>query len=137
MALLVPVDRYTPYETTKRPSWKTEQFRYLKRLNQQGRLALFIGAGVSHGCGLPGWGALVQTLAVAAYQGGKSSVRYAMTNFNTAVHGRVLKARLKNRFNKAVADALYASRYEISPALVAIVRAGARQICTYNFDGSY
>jgi len=116
------------------PSWKTKQFRHLKRLNQQGRLALFVGAGVSHGCGLPGWDALVRTLAVAAYQGGRSSVRDVMTNFNTAVQGRVLKARLKDRFNEAVADALYASRYEISPALNAIVRAGARQICTYNFD---
>jgi hypothetical protein len=41
---------------------------------------------------------------------------------------------VKDRFNKAVADALYASRYQVSPALDAIVSAGARQICTYNFD---
>jgi hypothetical protein len=41
------------------PLWKTEQFRHLKRLNQQGRLALFIGAGISHGCGLPGWDVLI------------------------------------------------------------------------------
>jgi hypothetical protein len=116
------------------PSWKTEQFRHLKRRNQQGRLALFIEAGISHGCGLPGWDGLVQTLAVAAYQGGKASVRDAITNFNTVVQGRILKTRLKDRFNKAVADALYASRYEISPALNAIVSAGAWQICTYNFD---
>jgi hypothetical protein len=116
------------------PLWKTEQFRHLKRLNQQGRLALFIGAGISHGCGLPGWDVLIRTLAVAAYRGGKAGVRDAMTNFNTVVQGRILKTRLKDRFNKAVADALYASRYEVSPALDAIVSAGARQICTYNFD---
>ena len=116
------------------PLWKTEQFRHLKRLNQQGRLALFIGAGISHGCGLPGWDVLIRTLAVAAYRGGKAGVRDAMTNFNTVAQGRILKTRLKDRFNKAVADALYASRYEVSPALDAIVSAGARQICTYNFD---
>ena len=133
----VPVDRYTPLmkpqRRRKEPSWRTE-VRHLKRVNQQARLALFIGAGISHGCGLPGWDPLVQTLAVAAYQGGKASVRDAMTNFNTVVQGRILKTRLKDRFNKAVADAIYASPYEISPALNAIVSAGARQICTYNFD---
>ncbi len=116
------------------PSWKTQQYAHLKRLNQRGQLALFVGAGISHGCGLPGWDALVETLAVAAYQGGKASVRKAMASFNTVVQGRILKTRLRDRFNKAVADALYASRYELSPALSAIVTAGARQICTYNFD---
>jgi hypothetical protein len=99
------------------PSWKTEQLRQLKRLNQRGKLALFVGAGIPHGCGLPGWDALVQKLAVAGYQGGKASVRKAMASFNTVVQGRILKTRLKDRFNKAVADALYASRYELSPAL--------------------
>lgn len=57
-----------------------------------------------------------------------------MTSFNAVVQGRILKTRLKDRFNKAVADALYASQYELSPALTAIVSAGARRICTYNFD---
>ena len=85
---------------------ETEKFRHLKRLNQQGRLALFIGAGISHGCGLPAWDVLVQTLAVAAYRGGKASVRAAMTSFNTVVQGRILKTRLKDHFNNAVADAL-------------------------------
>ncbi|MGA9303992.1 MAG: hypothetical protein WBW31_01185, partial [Candidatus Sulfotelmatobacter sp.] len=110
-------------------SWRT-----LKRLNQNGQLALFVGAGISHGCGLPGWDALVHTLGVAAYQGGKASVREAITHFNTAVQGRILKTRLKTRFNKTVADALYATAYELSPALNAIVSAGAQRICTYNFD---
>jgi hypothetical protein len=123
-----------PKRQRSEPSWKTQQLRDLKRLNQQGQLAIFVGAGISHGCGLPGWDALVQTLAVAAYPGGKSSVREAMINFNTVIQGRILKTRLKARFNKGVADALYASPYELSSALKAIVSAAARQICTYNFD---
>jgi len=86
-------------------------------MNRQGQLAIFVGAGISHGCGLPGWDAVVRKLAATAYQGGKASVRDAMTSFNTVVQGRILKIRLKDRFNKAVADALYASRYELSPAL--------------------
>jgi hypothetical protein len=123
-----------PKRQRTEPSWRTQRFAQLKRLNQQGQLAIFVGAGISHGCGLPGWDALVHTLAVAAYQGGKASVREAMTNFNTVVQGRILKTRLKMRFNKAVADALYASPHELSPALNAIVSAGVRRICTYNFD---
>jgi hypothetical protein len=119
---------------TTKPSWVTEQFRQLNRLNQQGQLAIFVGAGISHGCGLPGWDDLVRKLAVAAYQGGKASVREAMTSFSTVVQGRILKTRLKDRFNRAVADSLYASQYQLSPALNAIVTAGAQQICTYNFD---
>jgi hypothetical protein len=76
----------------------------------------------------------VQKLAMSAYQGGKARIREVMSQFNTVVQGRVLRTRLKGRFNKAVADALYASTYELSPALTAIVSAGARRICTYNFD---
>jgi hypothetical protein len=41
---------------------------------------------------------------------------------------------LGKRFNTAVADALYANAYTISPAVKAIVSAGVRRICTYNFD---
>ena len=123
-----------PTRRRTRPSWRIEQLHRLKRLNQHGKLALFVGAGISHGCGLPGWDTLVQKLAVAAYQGGKASVRQALTNFNTVIQGRILKTRLRARFNKAVADALYASPYELSPALNAIVSAGVQRICTYNFD---
>jgi hypothetical protein len=66
-------ERKTPVKRrsrrTTKPSWVTEQFRQLNRLNQQGQLAIFVGAGISHGCGLPGWDDLVRKLAVAAYQG--------------------------------------------------------------------
>jgi hypothetical protein len=116
------------------PSWKTQQFARLKRLNQKDRLALFVGAGVSHGCGLPGWEALVQGLAPAAYKGGKAAVREALAKLNAITQGRILKTRLKAGFNKAVADVLYASPYRLSAALSAIASAGARRICTYNFD---
>jgi hypothetical protein len=116
------------------PSWKTEQFAHLKSLNQKGRLALFIGAGISHGCGLPGWEALVQGLAPAAFMGGKASVRDVLVNFNTITQIRIIKARLKSGFNRAIANVLYASQYQLSPALDAIATAGARRICTFNFD---
>ena len=95
-----------PNQRRTEPSWKAQQLRDLKRLNQQGQLAIFVGAGISHGCGLPGWDALVQTLAAAAYQGGEASVREAMTKFNTVIQGRILRTRLKTRFNWSVARAL-------------------------------
>jgi hypothetical protein len=95
---------------------------------------VFVGAGVSLGCGLPGWEALVQSLAGAAFKGGKAGVREALAQFNTVTQSRILKVRLKTGFNKAVADALYARPYQLSPALSAIAGAGAQRICTYNFD---
>jgi hypothetical protein len=116
------------------PSWKTKQFAHLRRLNQEGRLALFVGAGISHGCGLPGWEALVQGLAPAAFMGGKARVRRVLVEFNTITQVRIIKTRLKGGFNRAVANVLYAAPYQLSPALNAIATFGARRICTFNFD---
>jgi hypothetical protein len=118
----------------KRPSWTNLLLSKLKLLNQEGRIAIFIGAGISAGCGLPGWEKLVQSLAVVEYKGGKAGVRGALANFSAITQSRILKTRLKDDFNKAVADVLYASPYQLSPTLHAIARSNVRRICTFNFD---
>lgn len=109
----------------KSPGW-------LKRQNAQERLAVFVGAGVAFGCGLPTWEELIRRLAEAAFRGSDSEE--AIRPFSPITRIRIIRNALGERFNKAVADALYANIYTVSPAAIAIVAAGIRRICTYNFD---
>jgi hypothetical protein len=71
-------------------------------------------------------------LAEAAFRG--SDAEEAIRPFSPITRIRIIRNALGERFNKAVADALYANTYTVSPAAIAIVAAGIRRICTYNFD---
>ena len=113
-------------------SLKARRLGWLKRQNAQGRLALFVGAGIAFGCGLPTWEHLIQRLARAAFR--DPDAEQAIAPFDPITRTRIIRNTLGRRFNKAVADALYAEIYTISPAVKAIVSAGISQICTYNFD---
>jgi hypothetical protein len=81
---------------------------------------------------LPGWELLIRRLAGTAFRG--PDAEQAISQFDPITRTRIIRTALGKRFNKAVADALYADVYAISPAVTAIVTAGIRQICTYNFD---
>ena len=104
----------------------------LKRQNAQEHLAVFVGAGVAFGCGLPTWEELIR--------GWRKQLFAALIWRRQSDHSvqiariRIIRNALGERFNKAVADALYANIYTVSPAAIAIVAAGIRRICTYNFD---
>jgi SIR2-like domain len=118
-------DRTRNKKTSPQPGW-------LKRQNAQEHLAVFVGAGVAFGCGLPDWEELIRRLAEAAFPG--SDADEALRPFSPIARTHVIRNALGKRFNTAVADALYANAYTISPAVKAIVSAGVRRICTYNFD---
>lgn len=118
-------DRTRRNKTIAQPGW-------LKRQNAQERLAVFVGAGVAFGCGLPDWEELIRRLGEAAFP--SSDAEEALRTFSPITRIRIIRNALGNRFNKAVADALYANTYTVSPAVNAIADAGVRRICTYNFD---
>jgi hypothetical protein len=99
-------DRTRGKKAARRPSW-------LKRQNAQGRLAVFVGAGVAFGCGLPDWEELIRRLAETAFHG--SDADEALRPFSPIARTRVIRNALGEHFNKAVADALYANTYRISP----------------------
>lgn len=113
-------------------SLKARRLGWLKHQNAQGRLAVFVGAGVAFGCGLPTWEQLIARLASAAFR--DAGAEQAIATFGPITRIRIIRNAMGRGFNKAVADALYADAYTLSPAVKAIVSAGVRQICTYNFD---
>ncbi len=103
-----------------------EQVDHLRSLNRRGRLALFVGAGVSVGCGLPDWDGLLRALA-----------RRANLDLSTVKLDQVAdtaRQHLGEDFNEAVADCLYQNDVVISETMRAIVKSGVRRFATFNFD---
>lgn len=111
-----------------------EQLGHLRQLNKRSKLGLFVGAGISFGCGLPSWDELIEGIAKRALPSITPEARSAVAHLNSIVRTRLFKSRLKDRFNIAVADALYAKPYSLSKAVHSIAASGIRRICNYNFD---
>ena len=111
-----------------------EQLSHLRILNQRGRVALFVGAGVSFECGLPNWNDLTAKLMRLAFHEKAASAEAALKTTPNINKTRLIKTRLKDQFNKNVAKIIYSGETNISKSLTNIVRSGIRHICTFNFD---
>ncbi len=108
-------------------------WRIIKTLNEEGRLALFIGAGVSMGCGLPSWKELVDKVVRDAWHS-QPLVADHLTNGTNLLAARYAKHKKGVKFNQLVHKSLYAGDIEISRCVWAIARSGIKQICNFNFD---
>lgn len=102
-------------------------------LNARGKVALFVGAGISVGCGLPDWKSLVDSLFDKAFDN-PQLVKLATQDLSVISQTRLLRQKLGARFNYEVGGALYSQPYEISATVKGILNAGIRRICCYNFD---
>lgn len=113
---------------TRRSLWTVT-----KELNAGGGLALFVGAGVSMGCGLPGWGELVSRVLAVTWKDQPDLASLLLRDKNILA-ARYARQKAGAKFNQIVHRALYQDDIEISRCVWAIARSGIRQICTFNFD---
>lgn len=84
-----------------------DQIKHLGILNKRGKLGLFIGAGVSSGCGLPDWNSLLEKIKNELtdskyYENHKSDIDLTREYFDF-------------QFNKKVSDCLYTNGIMTSP----------------------
>lgn len=113
----------------RQPLW-----RKVKELNTEGRLALFLGAGVSIGCGLPNWSDLVSRVVTTTWKEQPELARILLENKNILAASRYARQKAGSNFNRIVHEALYTGDVMLSKCIWAIARSGVRNICTFNFD---
>jgi hypothetical protein len=104
-----------------------------KQLNAEGRLALFMGAGISMGCGLPSWNECVARVLAATWKDQPDLVELLLKDRNILAT-RYARQQAKGHFNRIVHDALYQEAVEISACVRAIAKSRIRHICNFNFD---
>jgi hypothetical protein len=112
----------------------SDHLAHLHMLNRRGKLSLFVGAGISFGCGLPTWDQLIKALRDRAFPNASQAAISAMAGLNSTQLTRLVRSKLNKRYKEAVADTLYAEPYQLSGAVKSIARSGIQRICTYNFD---
>jgi hypothetical protein len=115
-------------------------FDELRRVYSEGKLALFVGAGVSVSCGLPDWKRLAekvieQTWPRSIQPYAHPMIRHAVGQKNPLDSMRIVRQRLKQQFNDMVRQALYDNGTVVSDLVMAIVTLQhVRRICCYNYD---
>lgn len=142
---------------------RTRHIRDLRRVYFSDRLTLFLGAGTSVDCGIPGWKQLITGLALqmvdeqtpkdATYEskGMNTAERLAIASSLVGAQdgspllvGRYLENSLGSQFSKKLHDVLYAALKEAAEdsLLTAVARLcrpsrqreGIYAVVTYNFD---
>lgn len=105
----------------------------LHGLNKRGELALFVGAGVSMGCGLPSWNELVRRVVTEVWKHDKK-LAAELLNKPHGIAARYSKRYAGEKFNRIVQQCLYQDDLALSPCVQAIAESGIKNICTFNFD---
>jgi hypothetical protein len=125
----------------------------LRECLRKGRMALFCGAGVSIGAGIPGWDALLVILLDSMMErisqnhslelGRKAAIEFQRRNSaSSLILGKYLKNNLGRDFPKEIREALYSSDPKCCPLIESIVSLSRPQregrpldsIVTFNFD---
>ena len=114
---------------SKKPSLREKFYS----LNQEGALALFVGAGISVGCGLPNWQKLLFHVAEKMWKS-DPLLGDLISKENQIITARYARKRNKKNFNAIVSDCLYNNDIQISKDLLAIAGSGIKRICNFNFD---
>ena len=103
----------------------------LKWLNKRRKLALFVGAGVSSSCGLPGWNSLISDLAYRVW--GLERVDNFLEGNNLRI-ARALREDYRENFEELVEKILYSYQINYSDLILSIPDSGINRICSFNFD---
>lgn len=116
----------------RRPHWALSedlraQAARLATLARNDRLALFLGAGVSRGAGLPDWNSLLQSLAE-----GCGVPFEELSRLDVLDKAQLLARRYGEGFKAEVASRVSARRYSLAHALLASLP--ARETITQNYD---
>lgn len=111
----------------------------IAKIHSKGNLCIFVGAGVSIGCGLPGWEELVNSIATKVWRYKKPTPSKEVIEFITSHTptdiARLAKNEVGNELNRIIACCLYEdSKIEISDTVLSIVNSGVKHICTLNYD---
>jgi hypothetical protein len=124
-----------------------------------GGLTLFLGAGVSQGCGLPLWPKLVKDLHTETCRrnynnagglygtfenpkgwGGLQNARNdleaeTISKLALPIQSRFCKSKLGKEYTKVLQQTLYKDTYILSGVIKSIVKLeNLKAICTYNYD---
>jgi hypothetical protein len=113
----------------------------LQQLHHDGRLCLFVGAGVSESCHLPNWDTLSNRVVLEAFRDEVQLDLRQTANRNAALKKpplgamRATRRVLKKRFNSVVKECLYSTTPELSETVKAIaLLRKVRNICCFNYD---
>jgi len=99
----------------------------LKKLHQDGKLCLFVGAGISKSCGLPDWNTLSVRVIKEAwpdtkrydlFSGIERSIRARYSPLDAM---RMARRKLGKQFNSVVSKCLYAEALSCSSLLESIL----------------
>lgn len=119
--------------TRRRLKSHNSLWRVVRGINAEGRLALFVGAGVSMGCGLPSWDTLVERVLVEVWRQQPHFALHLIRQRHLLAT-RYARQKIGNHFNEIVHECLYRDQVTLSPCVRAIARSGIKKICTFNFD---
>lgn len=131
----------------------------LSNAYRKGGLTLFLGAGVSQGCGLPMWSKLVEDLHTETCRrmfrdgngcygtfdhpkgwGGLQVARSGiesktLSRFALPIQSRFCKSKLGKDYTKVLQETLYKKPYVASKVVRSILKLeNLKAICTYNYD---
>lgn len=116
----VKIKKIQPYSIEK-------QISFLFSLNRKDKLSIFLGAGISVGCGLPDWNSLLSSLRILLnIHGIKISDSDDIAN--------LARDNFCSNFNSKVASCLYENSLEISESALSVAKSGVRSIVCFNFD---
>lgn len=111
----------------------------IAKIHKHGNLAIFVGAGVSTGCGLPNWKDLIDSIAERIWKYKKPTISKKTIEFIKAQSltdiARLARNEVGQDLNKIIAKSLYTDKkIKISDTILSIVNANVRHICTLNYD---
>ncbi len=131
---------------------------HLWKAYSAGNLAIFTGAGVSHGCGLPLWPKLVASLYTESARrnfpgngvmgtfddptgwGGlavsnSKIVQDLLDSLPLTIRSRYCKRKLGEQYQSALQRVLYADPCKTTPTIAALSKlTRLKAVCTYNYD---
>src|SRR6266404_2070454 len=114
----------------------------LKKLHLDGKLCLFVGAGISKSCGLPDWNALSVRVIEETWPDRSQGIdlfskyeRSTRAKYSPQDAMRMARRKLGQQFNSVVSKCLYAEAAGLSPTVESVVSLrNVRRIISSNYD---
>ncbi len=107
----------------------------LQDIYKEGRLSLFVGAGISKSCNLPDWEKLCHIIIENAWDDSWGSVKDFVKTKSPLDSMRIVRDRLGSNFEDIVYKCLYQNKITYSETIKAISElVNIKHICSYNYD---